>query len=427
MSYALELKGSVSCGSSCCNVAADVDFLAGSDCFRWLSKENLTRLLMLQRLLRQLQHVVTALVLLISILVGAELWLRNTRPASTTAVATQADIVNQSWLVPSATQHHQMRPLSDVVSDNGAVRFRTNSMGMRGPEPDLQAAEGTLRILVLGDDTVAGAWLKDEHTLSVQLQRHLTANLAGPVEVLNAGVPGYSPVLSVLRYNQDLARLRPDVVVLHFDMSDVADETIHRASLRVEGTRDVCIHPLLTHSGKPKNSLLAICRNSSLVDIFSERFFSDSGQQINSDRYAWTRSSPRSIQTQIRHAMSSVARLQKVTQSSSQTLVMTTAPVCWQVQSPDQNPEVSHRYGMTGGQPVTDDVPFRVLAAWSRQANVPLCNSVKAFRNVKSPEKLFCQDSARLSEYGTALYAQELAITILQTSAAVAGGLKSVH
>jgi hypothetical protein len=88
---------------------------------------------------------------------------------------------------------------------------------------------------------------------------------------------------------------------------------------------------------------------------------------------------------------------------------------------------VSHRYGMTGGQPVLDDVPFRVLVAWSRQANVPLCNSVEAFRDFESPEKLFCQDSARLSEYGTALYAQELAHTILRTPAAVAGGLKSVH
>jgi hypothetical protein len=382
---------------------------------------------MLQRLLRQLQHVVTALVLLILILVGAELWLRNTRPASTAAVATQADVVNQSWLVPSATQHHQMRPLSDVVSHDGAVRFRTNSLGMRGPEPDLQAAEGTLRVLILGDDTVAGTWLKDEHTLSVQLQRHLAANLAGPVEVLNAGVPGYSPVLSVLQYDQDLARLRPDVVVLHFDMSDVADESIHRASLRVEGSRSVCIHPLLAHSSKPKNSVLTMFRNSSLVGVCSERFFADSGRQMNADRYAWTRSSPGSIQAQIRHAMSSVAQLQKATQSTNQTLVMTTAPVCWQVHGPDQNPAVSHRYGMTGGQPVLDDVPFRVLVAWSRQANVPLCNSVEAFRDFESPEKLFCQDSARLSEYGTALYAQELAHTILRTPAAVAGGLKSVH
>jgi len=345
----------------------------------------------------------------------------------TAAVATQADIVNQSWLVPSATQHHQIRPLSDVVSDDGAVRFRTNSLGMRGSEPDLQAAEGSLRVLILGDDTVAGTWLRDEHTLSAQLQRHLAANLNGPVEVLNAGVPGYSPVLSVLQYDQDLVRLRPDVVILHFDMSDIADESIHRASLRVEGSRSVCIHPLLAHSGKPKNSMLTMIRNSCLVSLCSERFFSDSGRQMNSDRYAWTRSRPGSIQAQIRHAMSSVARLQKVTQSSNQTLVMTTAPVCWQVQAPDQNPAVSHRYGMTGGQPVMDDVPFRVLAAWSRQANVPLCNSVDAFRRFESPEKLFCQDNARLSEHGTALYAQALAQTILRTPAAVAGRLKLVH
>ena len=74
---------------------------------------------MLQRLLRQLQHVVTALVLLIILLIGAELWFRNARPVRDPAVATQADVSDQSWLVPSATQHHLMRPLSDLVNDKG--------------------------------------------------------------------------------------------------------------------------------------------------------------------------------------------------------------------------------------------------------------------------------------------------------------------
>ncbi len=382
---------------------------------------------MLQRLLRQLQHVVTALVLLIVILIGAELWLRTVRPMQMAPVATQACVSDQSWLVPSPTQHHQMRPLSDVVSEDGIVQFRTNSLGLRGTEPDLSAAQNSLRILILGDDTVAGLWLTDEHTLSAQLQRHLAANLNGPVEVLNGGVPGYSPILSALQYDHDLARLQPDVIVFHFDMSDIGDELIHRASLRMDGSHSVCIHPLLAQDPRSKNSLLSMVRSSAVANAIGKRFFLDSHIEPDVDRYAWTRSSPGRIQTHIRHAMNSVARLREQTKLKNQTLIVATAPVFWQVLAPDQNPAVSRRYGVTGGQPVTEDVPFRVLTAWSRQAGVPLCNSVDAFRGFESPEKLFRQDSPRLSGYGTALYAQELARTILHTPAVVAGRLRTIH
>lgn len=382
---------------------------------------------MLQRSLRQLQHVVTALVLLILLLIGAEMWMRIVRPVPATAVATQADAADQSCLVPSATRHHQMRPLSDVVSEDGSVQFRTNSLGLRGPEPPVPAAERTLRILLLGDDTVAGTWLPDEHTLSVQLQRHLADRLTGPVEVVNAGVPGYSPLLSMLQYEQDLARLEPDVVVLHVDMSDVGDESVHRSSLRTEGSRPVCIHPLLSQTDRPKHPLFSMVRSSALVFALQERFMSSPADESDTRRYAWTQPAPGSVQSQVRNTIDSVAELQKITRQRGQLLIVTTAPVCWQVLPPDQNPGLCGRYGLKGGSAVLEDVPFDVLDAWSQEAGVPLCSAVEAFRKFESPEKLFRQDCPRLSDYGTALYALSLARTILQTPRAVAGHLEPMR
>lgn len=382
---------------------------------------------MLLRLLRQLQHVVTALVLLILIPIGAEVWLRVVRPAPVPAVAGQAEATDQTWLVPSATQHHQMRPLSDVTAADGAIQFRTNSMGLRGPEPAVPAPDGLLRVLLLGDETVAGPWLEDKHTLSAQLQRHLSQQLQGEVEVLNAGVPGYSPLLSRLQYDQNLARLAPDVVVLHFDMSDVGDESIHRASLRIEGDRAVCIHPMLAAPNRRVNPLLSMVRSSALANAVSERFFEDAVGDTGSDRYAWTRAEPGSVRTQIRHSMDSVHQLLEQLQADHRTLVVATAPVSWQVVAPDQCPELCHRYGITGGMPVTDDVPFEVLTAWSRQAGVPLCNPVESFRSYESPEQFFRNDCPRLSKYGTALYALSLARTILQTPQVAARRVRSVH
>jgi hypothetical protein len=108
-------------------------------------------------------------------------------------------------------------------------------------------------------------------------------------------------------------------------------------------------------------------------------------------------------------------------------LIMTTAPVIWQVLAPEHNRSISRRYGITGRHAVTDDVPFQILSAWSRQAGVPLCNPVHVFRSFEAPEKLFSSDSPRLSAYGTALYARELARTILNTPTAVAGWLRTLR
>lgn len=382
---------------------------------------------MLQRSLRQLQHVVTALVLLIVILIGAEMWIRIVRPVPALTVATQADIARQSCLVPSATQHHQMRPLSDVLSDDGAVQFRTNSLGLRGPEPQEAAADNTLRILLLGDDTVAGPWLPDEHTLSAQLERHLSGQLEGQVEVINAGVPGYSPLLSLLQYEQDLARLQPDVVVLHVDMSDVGDESVHRARLRTEGSRPVCIHPALAQAPRPPHPLISFMRSSALANLLKDRVAGSDDRPAQSARYTWTSPSPDSVQSHVRHTVDSVMQLQKSTHSRGQLLMVATAPVCWQVLPPDRFPDLCRRYGLSGSQPVGEDVPFEVLAAWSQEAGVPLCSAVDAFREFESPEKLFRADCPRLSDYGTALYALTLARQILATPPAVAGHVRVRH
>ena len=195
----------------------------------------------------------------------------------------------------------------------------------------------------------------------------------------------------------------------------------------MEGSRSVCIHPLLTQDNGKKHPLLSIIRDSALAKAVSQRFFKFPNRGEDRDRYAWTRSSPGDLRTKIRHAMGSVARLRAMTQAANQTLLVTTAPVSWQVLAPVDNRPLSGRYGVTGEQPVTDDLPFQVLAAWSRQADVPLCASIDVFRAIESPEKLFRSDSPRLSKYGTDLYAREMARTILQTPQAVAGHLRTVR
>ncbi len=390
--------------------------------FSWPLERILSRLLMLQRLLRQMQHIVAALGLLIIALIAVELWLRATRPFPVPVVASQADLFDQSDLVPSTTQHHQMRPLTEI---RGSVRFRTNSLGLRGDEPEIPAPAGTFRVLVLGDEAVAGPWLQDEHTLSAQLQKRLAARLQGPVEVINGGVPGYSPVLSLLQYEHVLQQLNPDLVVLHIDMSDVADDAVYRGRLRQEGVRNVCIHPVLAASGRSRNGIVQMMKQSAVVRLLSGELASESNAAADRDRYMWTRADSDEVSARVRHAMESATQLHKMIRDQSGSLIVTSSPVHWQVISPRQMPSLSKKCGVTGDQPVATDLPFRILEAWGQSVDVPVCSVVDVFRTFESPEALFRSDAARLTKYGTALHAKVLENTILKTPSIVAGHLKS--
>jgi hypothetical protein len=135
----------------------------------------------------------------------------------------------------------------------------------------------------------------------------------------------------------------------------------------------------------------------------------------------WTRADVEDVSVRVRHAMESATQLHKMIRDQSRSLVVTSSPVPWQIVSPQQFPLLSKRYGVAGDQPVETDLPFKILAAWGRSVDVPVCSVVDHFREFESPEKLFRSDVARLTMYGTALHARALAVTILQIPSIVAG------
>lgn len=96
------------------------------------------------------------------------------------------------------------------------VRIRTNSLGMRGPEPE---ASPSRRILVLGDSYVEGYGVEEAQTLSSRL-----GGLMAPAEVLNGGCGSYSPLLEWMALREWGPRLRPDLVILALDCSDLQDD-----------------------------------------------------------------------------------------------------------------------------------------------------------------------------------------------------------
>jgi len=98
------------------------------------------------------------------------------------------------------------------VNGGETVTHRINSSGFRGDE--LRPAGEATRVVVYGDSFIHAAYSPQEETFAAQLGTLLTRRLGGQVEVVNAGVSSYGPDQIVLKMEDELPGLRPDLVVV---------------------------------------------------------------------------------------------------------------------------------------------------------------------------------------------------------------------
>ncbi len=95
----------------------------------------------------------------------------------------------------------------------------TNAAGLRGRLPGVRDPDA-LVVLALGDSCTFGFGAAADETWPAQLEARLVERLQRPVEVFNAGVPGYSSAQGVIVAERWIPRLEPDVVVVAFGWND---------------------------------------------------------------------------------------------------------------------------------------------------------------------------------------------------------------
>lgn len=102
-------------------------------------------------------------------------------------------------------------------------RIHINRNGFRGAETSAAKAPGIVRLMVVGSSTTFDPAVSgDQATWPARLQFWLTQLAPNhPVEVINAGVPGYRVVDNVIRLETELFRYQPDVVVLYEGHNDL--------------------------------------------------------------------------------------------------------------------------------------------------------------------------------------------------------------
>jgi len=96
-----------------------------------------------------------------------------------------------------------------------------NSAGFRGREIEPDKPPGAWRIAVLGDSVTYGLHVAADAAYPSVLESLLDEAGAGPVEVLNCGVPGYNTFQEYTLLKTQVLAYEPDLVVLTFTPDDV--------------------------------------------------------------------------------------------------------------------------------------------------------------------------------------------------------------
>ena len=99
----------------------------------------------------------------------------------------------------------------------------TNSLGYRGEEFDQEKKPNELRVFMAGDSYTFGTNINEKETLPHMLQQEINNSCKNKhLSLINAGIPG-----STIKSHSEMIRrgmqLKPDVVVLVFNESDVND------------------------------------------------------------------------------------------------------------------------------------------------------------------------------------------------------------
>ena len=113
-------------------------------------------------------------------------------------------------------------------------RIKTNHLGFRfDPLKFRHKEDNAFRIAVLGDSVIEG--YQKEYTLPYLLVKELEGILrpGKKIEAINFGVMSYSPLVHFVNLNRNVLRYKPDLVIVHFDMTDVFDDNVRYKDLTV--------------------------------------------------------------------------------------------------------------------------------------------------------------------------------------------------
>lgn len=379
---------------------------------------------MIRSRLRWIKHLLLALITLILLAVGGEVALRIDEYQKQDSENT---FDSDELLIPSDVTYHRLRPMQDILRkqpDTGElISIKINSMGIRGNEYTIPKPTGVFRILCLGGETVLASEMDESDTFCVRLQKLLQKKTQLKVEVINAGLPDASPLMSCLQLRHSLLGLQPDLILFHFDMSDVADDHSLRRYTQIgdSGIPLCSMHPLFEQINAPER-----LENQFLVYRYSLRWLGDywvQNQPAGLDRdidtpqgkFLWLEDHPPDWSVYVRQTLEPIQNIQQISKGTYSHFILATYPKPWQVSETAMNgTRARSALGVREGVEYASRFPFDLLKTYASQLNLSYCDTSPVFQKIQNPDRYYLNNVPRFSREGHALYARELALYILK-------------
>jgi hypothetical protein len=230
----------------------------------------------------------TLLLLVVSLTISVAASELLLRWRSSSSISQRATGIKRHFNVyrPDPTLSHALRP--SWSGRQGSFEFdvgvRINRRGLRGREVSAQPEAGTFRILVVGDSVAFGWGVEEEETFERVLERRL--NEGARVEVINAGVPGYSADQYLLYLKTSGFALEPDLIVLTENGNDIEELGWKEFELDRDGLPERVQSLVRTINSRGK---MRFENWGGLFHIPSLRFPGDAWLIANSHLYNWVR------------------------------------------------------------------------------------------------------------------------------------------
>ncbi|MEZ4670571.1 MAG: SGNH/GDSL hydrolase family protein [Anaerolineae bacterium] len=183
----------------------------------------------------------------------------------------------------SASGLGDLTPNLDSVEEilhNRPYHLQTNSVGLRNIA-ELDTDPSTFRILALGDSFTYGYYVHNEETWPARLEELLNQHLQTRIQVLNAGVPGYT-IVDQLEYLLDKGlKTEPNLVVIGFYTNDIFD---FYPQIRQYFARSVLLKQDTPSVTAPVNPLITFLRQNSAIYRVLSRLRADAQVQAEVNR-----------------------------------------------------------------------------------------------------------------------------------------------
>ena len=374
---------------------------------------------MLRAGLTLLRRLVCAASLLILLICGAEVGVRVYEAATGKRVCPLkvTESRDPSMLtVPSWSFLNELKPLASAkvgCRDSGKeIEIHTNSLGLRGAEPMIPKPAQVFRIVVLGDETVYAPETADDdhfcHLLETGMQRRANSR----IEVINAGIPGHCPLTEYLLFKQRLLALQPDLVLMHFDWSDVADDVIvRRGSLRGKtGSWQTCPHPKLANEKKERpqevwrQQFRLLDWGLSTISLEWKQQVARQAaisREVETNPYAWLRDEHPEKNRAFRKAVGPIVELARLCHASHIEFALVTSPKPWQVSAKCSRGEgVRLAAGVAQEACFQNRAPFEVFTRFAELNRIPVLDTSNDFSTGRDTETNFLKYAPRWSAIG---------------------------